>query len=60
MTDNIDTEAHSPNGQKSTHGIAIIETQAQHNQHEAINEMLSMLTICQLKWESELRNVTVQ
>ena len=45
VADNFDTQISSPNGQKSTHGLAMILTQANKQKPEQVNEIHDIPTI---------------
>ena len=51
VADNYDTEISSQNGQKSTHGLAMIITQAGQPKPESANDIPEIPTIKRLKWD---------
>ena len=51
VADNFDTEISSQNGQKSTHGLAMIITQAGQPKPGAVADIPEIPTIKRLKWE---------
>ena len=51
VADNFDTEISSQNGQKSTHGLAMIITQAGHPKPEVVSDIPKIPTVKRLKWE---------
>ena len=56
VADNIDTEIYSQNGQKSTHGLAMIITQAGQPKPGMVSDIPEIPTIKCLKWEQTKAN----
>ena len=56
VADNFDTEISSQNGQKSTHGLAMIMTQARQPKPGASSKIDEIPTIKRLKWEETKSN----